>query len=255
MFISKREAAERLHDESNVFRLPDEPITGETPKELPEDQDTLPGLGEEADPESEEGPISTPAHPRPAATPDKKEVDPTSSFSALDHLLGPSARLIGKPKPSYRGRMDDQVAIAETSFILGPKSTGQVFGLGPEQVSAYARGSDTGGNSSSNPYNRDNPRPERLARVNAVKERLALKAGLKVKKCLDLLDDDKLGAMKKATTISRVAKDMAIIMEKVSDKGKGDAGGIHFHVHRPEIRSEKTYDVIEIGAVELSSSS
>jgi hypothetical protein len=150
--------------------------------------------------------------------------------------------------------MDDQVAIAETSFILGPKSTGQVFGLGPEQVSAYARGSDTGGNSSSNPYNRDNPRPERLARVNAVKERLALKAGLKVKKCLDLLDDEKLGGMKKATTISRVAKDMAIIMEKVSDKGKGDAGGIHFHVHRPEIRSEKTYDVIEIGAAEIRSS-
>lgn len=237
MFISKREAEDRLNDAENAFRS-DFPINDAAQHEDLDIEQLHPNEEPEENLDAEIVRQSTASIL--SANPHEQD---TIGLDALDSLITP--RRVRNP---YRGRMDAQVAIAETSMIIGPAKAGKVFGISDHQVNAYAVGADTDGTSSKNLHNLKNPRPERKARVDALRSRLALKAGIRVGKCLDLLDDTKLSAMQKPTTIARVAKDMATIMDKVSDKKQETDGGIHFHLYRPEIKQENHYDTIEIGS-------
>lgn len=224
MFVSKEEAKARLTDSANLFRFESEatlPI--EAPAPAPEEQtvDEILDVLEEQTP---------------------KTAQETLGLDQLDKLIRP---IVGKAR--YRGKMDAQIAIAETSLILGPVAAGRAFGLHPSQVSAYAAGADTT-TGQAGQFNLKNPRPERLARINVMKERLAIKAGRRVNSCLELLTDEKLQAVTEASTLAHIAKDMATVLDKVTDKKATDEGGIHFHLYRPESAPESKYETIEVGS-------
>jgi hypothetical protein len=186
---------------------------------------------------------STPKEPDDTAPQPSPQANPTNAEikSILAQVNPAVAR--DRSRGDLRGKIPIQAAIGETSLLVGPKIAGALFDRSLPQTMAYegAHGhwkSMVGAESGP-------PKPELVERLDAFKEKLAYAAGRVLAKTLDNLDADKIDRMKKATNISRVAKDMAVIMDKVS-KNNNDEGAVHFHIHRPEIRSVNDYNTVRI---------
>lgn len=229
MFISQREAEERLKEDRNIFREPltDLPETGDRNEVAKIDKPFKPGDPEEFD------------------TPEVEEDDPDSSgisLSHLDHLLNP--RRPGRAR--YQGRLESQVAIAETEIIAGSAIAARTFGLSVPQTIAYSQGQRS--NSELHPSgNGAPPKPELLARINKTKQELAVKAANRLDLTLNALTPQKISQIKRATNLSKVAKDMSVILDKCTPKDEGDKGGVHFHIYRPELRAETSYTTVNVG--------
>lgn len=69
----------------------------------------------------------------------------------------------------------------------------------------------------------------------------------KLIKTLGLMSDDKLASVTDPTKLSRISKDLAVVVDKTTPKEEGPMGGVHFHVWRPEMRTEESYEVINVG--------
>lgn len=69
----------------------------------------------------------------------------------------------------------------------------------------------------------------------------------KLTKALGLITDDKLTAMTDPVKLGRLSRDLSSVVDKVLPKEAGQLGGVHFHVWRPEMRTEETYEQVTVG--------
>ena len=212
MFISQRAAQERLTSKRNVFRDKDAPEIVET--------------------------VDVPEIPR---EPEEPELDDRLlDMDKLDALINFNPR----NKMPYRGKEDAQAAIGQTSLVIGDRSAGALFGLSQEQTRAYGQAL-----TSLNDITEGTPpKPGLKRKVEEFREILAAKAAGRLGNALDMLDEAKLSKVKRATNLSRIAKDMAVIVEKVSPKDDSAEGGVHFHIYKPEIQVEQNYQVVTVGS-------
>jgi hypothetical protein len=161
-------------------------------------------------------------------------------IAALDALIQPR----NGSHPRYRGKLESQVAIAETSLLLGDRVAGNLFDLSQPQTQAYRNSlSSTADITNGNP-----PKPALKKRVDAIKEELAEAAGIRLKQTLGFLSPEKLSRVKRATNLSKIAKDMAVVLDRCSPKEQTHEGGVHFHIMKPEVQRETVYDVVKIGS-------
>lgn len=246
MFISDEELAARLTSEANLvsrlnrgendlapssFPLPPDPVSISIPLE-------------------EKGPIS-PATPLDPCSP--VEILPAEEFSAesLDRLLNPRILKNGK---EYTGRgpkglhVDEQAAIGVAAGILGTTKGSHLGDVTYASGHSFKNGYE-GNHTQYDP--RRGPKEE-------LREKIIGGHGVIVDKCfnrllatLDLLDDNKLSQVKRATELSIVAKNLSGIIASASaatqDKFVDQKEqSVHFHIMRPEPALHDDYPTINI---------
>jgi hypothetical protein len=227
MFISRKQAEERLSSRDNHFRQGDAPC------------DDVEGADCDVTQAEVDNAVKVPEVVEPAST--ERKSARLMDVSKLDDLINfrPGSRT-----SRYKGNEDAQAAVAETALIVGHREAGHMFGLSPEQVRAY---SDAHG-SLADITDGTPGKPVLRKRINATKERLAEAAAARLEQTLGLLTPEKLATIKRVTNIAKVGKDLAVIMEKCTPREDGDAGGVHFHIYQPEINQEENYTVVNVGA-------
>lgn len=219
MFISSKDALSRLSSERNLFR------EGDSPEEQTDgvsSEAICPELVEEGAPEVEH---------------EKSSMD----LSSLDDILREAVdgRERSKTRARYRGNLEAQKAIATTDVILGKGSASQMFGLSTAQSQAYGAGQMTTGPGAA--------KPELKHHIKNLKMELAEKAAHRLGDTLELLTGDRLARIKRATDISKVAKDMAVIVEKMEKSDNEQGEGVHLHIYRPEMNIEQNYQTVVVG--------
>lgn len=163
--------------------------------------------------------------------------------SILDHAAG-----VRRRNGSLQGQTEIQLAIGKTAAILDPRTAGNLFGLSPAQTNAYREGE-----SSQIDVERGITRnPGRKAAMDLVKDTLAEKAAARLGAALDELTNEKISQEKHAGNIARIAKDMAVVVDKVT-KESGAAEHIHFHIFRPEPKVIADYRVVNVMSPSLES--
>jgi hypothetical protein len=250
MFISRREAEERLAEDRNIFRDPSQPALQDESDCDPEQQieshddvggdDAIVKRSAKGTTVHRQSGITQSRAGKAGTESESEETDSSSlSLAQLDSLLHP--RINGRA--NYRGRLESQVAIAETSLIIGQTKTHRVFDLSEPQTQAYTRGlSSTSDITSGTP-----PKPELIKRINKIKEQLAEKAAARLDLTLEAMSATKISEIKRATNLSKVAKDMAVILDKCTDTKEDGRGGVHFHIYRPEPALELAYPTVTVG--------
>ncbi len=234
MLIDEKEVKRRLETEENLLnrllRSTESPAPAEivVPPEIPNLDDILN--------------ISD-----PLTTMEKPSKVSDISEAKLNKLLNPD--------PGYAGRgtknlhRDTQAGIGITASILGTTRASRMNDVAISQSHSYERGY-TG--------------PVDL--VNAAKtpkedlqERIIAGHGIIVDKCfnrllksLDLLDDDKLERVQKASELSIVAKNLSGIIAHAShatqDTVEVQEKSVHFHIMKPEQAKDADYPTIEISS-------
>ena len=166
--------------------------------------------------------------------------NPLDNLKHLNDFIDP---LLASQKPSYKLKPDAQTAIGETAIMIGEQNAANMFGQNSTQAHAYSHGMRSNG-----PIAYNKGIPEVQERLKTFKAALAIKASERLASALDMLDDTKLRRVKRATDISRIAKDMAVIVDKVTEKVERHGNEVHFHVYRPEAESVSAYEVISVGS-------
>lgn len=248
MFVSKKDATERLNSRDNVFRDKSIPLP---PSDL-----IVPEI-----PDGEVLPVSTPKKQEAANEVDHASLEDDNSlgrhldvdegaedlrerdsFAKLDALIHP--QLNGRA--NYKGKLQSQIGIGEVALMIGQKNAGDLFGLSRPQAEAYAHGLDTP-NQLTGPISKSAaPRiATRKAHLENLKEIVAEKAAVKLSDALDILTTDKIKRMK-GSNVVRAAKDLSTIVRNMEGE-KAQEESVHFHIYRPEIRQENHYETINVG--------
>lgn len=155
-----------------------------------------------------------------------------------------------KVVPIERGRGDNNVAvpdslralIGQTAIESGRSEAlalARAFDISPSSVSAYTHGA-----TSTATY--DNPEPKLKKKIDSTKERIGAIARNRLIASLRHITDEKLGAAK-LRDVAGVAASMSAIVKNMepSDKTNG-LNNINIVLYAPKIRSESTYEVIDL---------
>jgi hypothetical protein len=241
MFISTSEAQKRLVSDKNRLSRP---LDESQPKEhVPAPQihdDSLPPqtVDEAPDPSYLEDTPSLQEMRAQISAHRQEMID----FTRLDKLINLDPF---EGKRRFRMNTEAQEAIGQVAAMTTQQTAADLFGLSQAQTHAYDNGA-----SSSNHVARGEHKQDLKARLDKFRELLAAKAAIRLHETLDTLDEDKLRSVKKATNLSRIAKDMATVMRNVEerlDRNQGDT--VHFHVWKPDMKPESSYDVVEASVV------
>jgi hypothetical protein len=157
-------------------------------------------------------------------------------------LLEDSQRSALMRHGNLRGKHDIQAAVGLTADLLTNAASGALYGVGEKQASGYSHGIST-----QNDYSTKTERPELKSKLGALKSNLALKAAHRLDQTLDALDGEKIGKIRNPVNIARVAKDMAVVIDKVT-KDSSQEEGIHFHIYRPEMKNLQNYGTVHLNA-------
>jgi hypothetical protein len=221
MFISQKDAEARLKSSRNRLRDPNEPasVDGVLIPELVDEIAEQDSINESDEPQLDEKLL------------DMKELEKLIEL---------------RPRANYRGKTQAQIAIGEVAMATSQATAGHLFGTSRAQAQAY----EGGLRSTSDITNKHPPNPIRKKALDETRQKLAEKAASRLSEVLEILDTPKIQAVKRATNLSKIAKDMATIMEKVTPKESRDEGGVHFHIYKPEVAVEQNYQTVTIGTRE-----
>lgn len=220
MFISQKEAEERLKQSDNLLR-----------------RDPYASEDEMKESVKNPAPSPEPSQPEGAETPESDDEPATELLSGLDKLDDLIQPRTGRA--NYRMKREAQGAIAETATILGPTVAARTFGLSVSQAQGYADG--LAGN-----QDKQHPIPVIRERVKLVKERIALSAARKLRTTLKCLTPEKLEAIENPLDAGRLAKDLATVVDKMEPKDKALDDRIQFHVYVPQVKKLEDYNVINV---------
>jgi len=217
MIVSRKIAEDRLSSGRNRLRSSDVPVPDSSLQEVVDDE--------------------RPAEESLDAPPATNKPELALDLSSLDKLL--------EHRGGYRGQLDNQVGIAETASIIGRAGARDIFGISSSQVQAYDRGLQSTRDIT---HPEGNTNPELKRRVDAAKERIAELAVGKLGDTLELLTTNKLSKVGKATNLTKVGKDLAVILDKVTPRTETEKGNhVHFHVFRPPTLDVSAYKQVTIG--------
>jgi hypothetical protein len=228
MFISNKEAEDRLRDDRNIFRDGDA-ITRPSGVPATSNQSRL----QRIEKLREEQELIDQAKARRAQLDNE---DSTISLSHLDSLLSP--RIKSKPYTNP----DVQAAVAETALVLGASMAGAIFDRDSQQPRRMSHGFTNGFDGDAGI-----PSPALVSRLTRIKERLAEKAADKIDAAMEALTPQKISSIKRATNLAKVAKDMSSVMEKCEPKKDAEGAGVHFHIYRPEASPVSKYETVTVG--------
>lgn len=215
MFITKEEADRRRDDSKNLFSKNYlKPEMGPIEREDPE----------VVGPDGEDVPAIT-----------NQDID-----NILTRAVDPST--IRRRQSTLHGQRDVQVAIGTSAMILGDAQAGRLYGLSGEQTRAYEQGYS----SLRDITDEKPPEENRRVRLSAAKEALAEAAAGRLDRALKSLTNNKIEECS-APKVSAIAKDMAIVMDKVT-RDNSMPESIHLHIFRPELKSIGDYATVNVSA-------
>lgn len=236
MFISNEEADKRLNSSENILRHVNEGV------------DIRAGVAHEV--------------PMPVIVPDEilPPEDDQTCESAKAIGMEPAGRLLARmlARQQHLGRRQTEknldpvvrAAVATCAQMVDTKTAAQTFGTShhhadelkhgyTHQAARYGRGD--------NPP--QDPREDILGEVARQKKDIRNLAFEKLCKVLGLMTDDKIEAVTDVTKLARISRDLSAVHDKAMPKEeRGDLGGVHFHVWKPEMREESSYEVVTVGA-------
>jgi hypothetical protein len=232
MFQSKDEADKRRNNERNLF----------SPTYVPPVRSSDKGTSEDSkDKEATGGSDSGPGESSEACSNGEANI----SASSIDSIVGKITTdpySVRRRTTNLRGQTDVQVAVGTTSILLGNKTSGDLYGLSQEQSRAYG-----GGLSSTRDITEQKISNEvRYKKIGRIREELAEKAARRLDSALESLDDTKIEVCS-ATKLAGIAKDMAVVMDKVTrDNTKPDT--VHFHLFKPELKTLGDYTTVQLSS-------
>lgn len=231
MFISEREAQERINSPENVLTridraVEDAPDVGEA--ESPITPDALDFLDDI---------LGVPTLDAGSTEPD------VFAQLQLEKLLSPH-----KPgrKPNIRNRTtEENASVALLGQVLGRKTAEEMVGVDPIHQSHLVRGYTS-------PVDRLNPlkgpKEELLDEIARQGKTVANKAFQKLNLALDAMTPAKISAMESPVKIAQVARGMSSVIKDITPKDANlDEGGVHFHIYAPPRVSEDHYSTVEVG--------
>lgn len=213
MFISQKEADERLKSNSNLLR---HQSNDRKESQVPGGSD-IPDLPDEQEHKSEDDPAE----------------GLLSSLDKLDEII------LNRPRASYQMNRPAQKAIAETTLLMGPSVSGALFGLSHAQVNAYQNGVQ---HDTSDAL----PIPEVKRHLAETKERIALIAARKLRKTLKCITTEKVEEIQSPLDAGRLAKDLASVVDKMEPKEKIGDRKVEFHIYRPVVKTLNEYKVVNV---------
>jgi hypothetical protein len=142
---------------------------------------------------------------------------------------------------NLNGMTDVQIGIGTTSAILGKKLASNLVGLSQKQTYAYEMG-ESGNKDLEDGITR---KPARRAAMESIKDSLAERAAQRLGVALDSLTSDKISQERSAGNIARIAKDMAVVVDKVT-KDNGTPEHVHFHIFRPAPKTVADYKIVPV---------
>lgn len=254
MFISDSEASSRLSSESNLISRIKNESDSLAPASYPLPPD-LPSFEDFSEASEEKGPILA-----EGSLPLTESEENSWTPEDLDKILNPrilNPRILKNGKV-YSGRgpkglhIDEQAAIGVSSGILGTTKGSRLGDVTYASGHSFKNGYTGNGNQ----YDPSKSPKEEL------RDRIIEGHGIIVDRCfnrlltaLDLLDDQKLGEVKRATELSIVAKNLSGIISSASaatqDKYVDNKEqSVHFHIMRPEPALHDDYPTVVINASE-----
>lgn len=222
MFLSEEEAAARISSSENLLNRANRNTS------VPLTDDDVPGalpVVEEETPVADS--LVVDLLPAPACIVPEREIE-----KRIRRLLLGNARGIGALSPEVRA------SIGAIANILSPRQAGEMFAVEPESAGNLSRGLEADGRKASD---------DRLAKVHDIQSKVVDAAFSRLMKTLDLLDDDKLSEIEKATELAQVAERFSKIMASATPKEKSVEGGTVFHIYRPEMVTEQHYETVVVG--------
>lgn len=230
MFISEREAQERINSPENVLTRVERAVTDapDTPAEEPFTPDALDFLDDI---------LGVPTLDAGSTEPD------VFAQLQLEKLLRPHTP--GR-KPNIRNRTtEENASVALLGQVLGRRTAEDLVGVDPIQQSHIERGY-TSSVDRLNPLK--SPKDELLEEIARQGKTVANKAFQKLNLALDAMTPDKIKAMESPVKIAQVARGMSSVIKDVTPRdGNLDEGGVHFHIYAPPRVSEDHYSTIEVG--------
>jgi hypothetical protein len=157
--------------------------------------------------------------------------------------------------PSYAGlgtknlHRDTQAAVGVAAGILGTTKAARIGDVAISQAHSYQRGY-TGPVDLVNPEK--SPKEELQAKIiegHGVVVDVCFK---RLIKSLDLLDDEKLEKVQKATDLTQIAKNLSSIIGHAAaatqDHVDIQEKSVHFHIMKPEMATDAEYKTIELSS-------
>lgn len=236
MFISDEEARVRIRSSQNVLNVirKDKAEPSVAPVQVP--SSSVPSSSIPALPSVEEV--------------EKSLLGQTEVEDALEVPEGQALRrMLGMGILGRRPGIPDMprevmAAVATTAQLSTIKTAAQAF----DTSTHHAHELKHGYTNQVAQYGPDAPDAQILTIITRQKKEVRDLAFEKLTKALGLITDDKLLVVEDVTKLSRIARDLSGVVEKVLPKEAANVGGVHFHVWRPEMRDESTYEVIPVTA-------
>jgi hypothetical protein len=232
MFISDSEANERLKSSRNVLTVID--------------KDGADKAGVE---HTQEPPVIVPdevLEPEDAACSSASGIVNTPDGSLLRKMLGMKATN-GRKAGIKNMPVELQAAAAVTAQVTTLANSASSFGISQHHAHELKHGYTNEESQYGYVGGKEDPNKALEKVINEQKRQVRDLAFEKLTKALGLISDDKLMAITDATKLARLSKDLSGVVDKVLPKEQGIPGGVHFHVWRPEMRTEETYDTIVVG--------
>jgi hypothetical protein len=224
MFIPKEESDRRLQSEENLVNRVSRPDSGSAahPELLPPsiDLDVHELLSEETG-ELDEAALS--------------------KLLNVDEYAGRGTKSLSR---------ETQAAIGVTAGILGTTKASRMHDVAISSAHSYERGY-TGPVDLVNPAK--SPKEDLADKIIAGHGIIVDKAFGRLMKTLDLLDDDKLAGVKKASDLANIGRNLSGIIAHASQSTKDNnfdnrEQSVHFHIMRPDRAEESEYKTVEISS-------
>lgn len=166
------------------------------------------------------------------------DLELSSDFSVL-HIMPAKGRGNVKEIPHAVRAFIAEEAINGASS----KEITDALNISPSSISAYKNGA-----TSTASY--DSPNKKLRAHIDNVKERITKKASNRLIRALNNLDEDKMNELG-ARDLSGVAKDMSVIIDKMSPKAdKSTEQHAHIHLYTPPQKKLEDYESIDGEVIE-----
>lgn len=219
MFMSEDEALERLNSARNLFS---DRISSSPPISSSETAAIVPELVE--DDEEFELPCLT----------DLDNLDDLINEGHKASHVSPD----GRQRAHYKGCRESQKAIGEVSALLGPTQASSLFGASIPQTFAYGEGQRSSNEAMGEI-------PELKVHLGQVKMQIAMTASRRLRRIVKAITPKKIDAITSPIELTRMGKDMATIVDKMSPRDLSDLGAT-LHIYRPETQNVNQYNIVNV---------
>lgn len=252
-FLSEEEANRRLNDPRNIVRRVNR---GPAPSDISIPAPIIPTNLEPTLPGTE-----VPTEAQDDSNGHEQQADDSSFSDIFDAAIGIKAvdqdplaalkfnRLLTPHTPGRKAGIRNRTigengSVAVTSFILGSGKTENLFGVPPSTQSQLRHG---------RPSHVSNVKEELLDEIYRQGRTVTNKAFNRLLASIDLLTDEKLKAISKATEVAGVAKSMSSIIRDLTPKESEQRDPVvQFHIYAPEQVTEDAYETIDVNVIASS---